>query len=194
LLKNSEKVILASNSKRRLALLKNLGLSNIERISHNINEDSFLDVRKIEKSAKIIAYQKALNVRNKLKNKCIESIIIAGDTIVYRAGLVFQKADSKEKVKHYLKLLSSKKHFVYGGICIISKTGNIFSRLSKTEVYFEKLNNSDFSEEILKEGIGKSGGYAIQGFASRFIKKIKGSYTNVVGISIPEVYKILKVI
>ena len=52
----------------------------------------------------------------------------------------------------------------------------------------------DWSDKLLEEGIGKAGGYAIQGVASKFIRKIKGSYTNVVGLSIPEVYKIFKII
>ena len=58
----------------------------------------------------------------------------------------------------------------------------------------EKLEPVDISNKLLEEGIGKAGGYAIQGMASKFIRKIKGSYTNVVGLSIPEVYKIFKII
>ena len=62
----------------------------------------------------------------------------------------------------------------------------------KTEVYFNKINDEEFSnDKLLNEGIGKSGGYAIQGMATRFIKKIKGSYTNVVGLSLSDVYNIL---
>ena len=72
--------------------------------------------------------------------------------------------------------------------------GKIFSKVSVTEVFFNKLEESDLSSELLEEGIGKAGGYAIQGIASRFIKKIKGSYTNVVGLSTPEVYKIFKLL
>ena len=56
------------------------------------------------------------------------------------------------------------------------------------------IGQEDYCDELLNEGIGKSGGYAIQGLSSRFVKKIKGSYTNVVGLSIPELYKILKIL
>jgi septum formation protein len=194
LLENLGKIILASSSSRRLNLLKKLGLKNIEIINHSIDEQSFIDIKNIQKSVKIIAYQKALDVKNKIKRNNKSFTVIAGDTIVYRAGTLFHKASSAEMVRKYLETLSSRKHFVYGGICIISHKGEVFRRLITTEVYFEKLNKSDLTQDILNEGIGKSGGYAIQGLSSKFIKKIKGSYTNVVGISIPEVYKILKVI
>lgn len=194
MLENLEKIILASSSSRRLNLLKKLGLKNIETINHSIDEQSFIDSENIQKSVKIIAYQKALDVKNKIERNNKAYTVIAGDTIVYRAGTLFHKANSAEMVRKYLETLSSRKHFVYGGICIISNKGEVFRRLITTEVYFEKLNKSDLTQDLLNEGIGKSGGYAIQGLSSKFIKKIKGSYTNVVGISIPEVYKILKVI
>ena len=54
----------------------------------------------------------------------------------------------------------------------------------KTEVFFNNIPNNEINNEMLvEEGIGKAGGYAIQGLASKFVKKIKGSYTNVVGLS-----------
>ena len=73
----------------------------------------------------------------------------------------------------------------------ISLKGEIFRRFIRTEVVFHKIGEKDITEEILKDGVGKAGGYAIQNLGSRFIKKIRGCYTNVVGISIPELYKIL---
>ena len=48
------------------------------------------------------------------------------------------------------------------------------------------------TNQVLEDGVGKAGGYALQNFGSRFVKKIRGCYTNVIGISIPELYKILK--
>ena len=132
---------------------------------------------------------KAISVKKNLKNK---QIVISGDTLVYRAGKIFHKTDSKSEVKNYLTLLSNRKHHVYGGICVISLNGKIFTKVVKTEVYFNKIEKKDLTKEVLEDGLGKAGGYAIQSYGARFIKKIRGCYTNIVGISIPELYKIFK--
>ncbi len=186
-------IILASSSPRRLELLKNLGLKKIKVIKPMVNEKNLLEKSFLKKSVRNIAIQKALNVRKRYKN-FKGSTIIAGDTLVFRAGKILHKAESKDIVKTYLNYLSARRHKVYGGICIISKEGKIFSKVVVTEILFEKLEQLDISDELLEEGIGKAGGYAIQGIASKFVRKIKGSYTNVVGLSIPEVYKIFKII
>ena len=66
-------------------------------------------------------------------------------------------------------------------------------KLVKTEVFFKHISNNEINNKMLiEEGIGKAGGYAIQGFASKFVKKIKGSYTNVVGLSLSDLYLMLK--
>ena len=187
-------IILASSSPRRLELLKNLGLKKIKVIKPIVNEKNFLEKSSLKKSVRNVAIQKALYVRKSCKDFKEDVTVIAGDTLVFRAGRILHKAESKDIVKTYLKYLSTRRHKVYGGICIISKEGKIFSKVVVTEIFFEKLEQIDMSEKLLEEGIGKAGGYAIQGIASKFIRKIKGSYTNVVGLSIPEVYKILKII
>ena len=186
-------IILASSSPRRLELLKNLGLKKIKVIKPIVYEKKLIEKSSLKKSVRNIAIQKALYVRKSYKD-LKDSTIIAGDTLVYRAGRVLHKAESKDEVKTYLNYLSTRRHKVYGGICIISKEGKIFSKVVVTEIFFEKLEQIDISEKLLEEGIGKAGGYAIQGMASKFIRKIKGSYTNVVGLSLPDVYKIFKII
>ena len=88
--------------------------------------------------------------------------------------------------------MSGKKHFVYSGICVIGPTGQVFKRFVQTEVYFDRIPNSEFSNKLLiNEGVGKAGGYAIQGLAGKFVRKIRGSYSNVVGLSLNHLYKIL---
>ena len=186
-------IILASSSPRRLELLKNLGLKKIKVIKPIVYEKKLIEKSSLKKSVRNIAIQKALYVRKSYKD-FKDSTIIAGDTLVFRTGRILHKAESKDIVKTYLNYLSARRHKVYGGICVISKEGKIFSKVVVTEIFFEKLEQVDISDKLLEEGIGKAGGYAIQGIASKFIRKIKGSYTNVVGLSIPEVYKIFKII
>ena len=62
----------------------------------------------------------------------------------------------------------------------------------KSEVYFDFISNKELSNPtLLNEGIGKAGGYAIQGIGAKFVKKIRGSYSNVVGLCLNNLYKIL---
>jgi septum formation protein len=189
-LKLPNQIILASESPRRRDLLMQLGIKKIQILKHNVDEINFEFKLPITKSVKKLAEMKALSITQNSKIK--KKVIISGDTLVYRAGKIFHKSNSKSEVKNYLKLLSDRKHFVYGAICVISKKNQIFSKVIKTEVYFNKITESDLTNDILEDGLGKAGGYAIQKYGARFVKKIRGCYTNIVGISIPELYKILK--
>tara|TARA_B100000900_G_C20511772_1_gene688340 strand:+ start:581 stop:1159 length:579 start_codon:yes stop_codon:yes gene_type:complete len=185
----SNKILLASESKNKKEILSLLGLKDVESSRHFIDEDTFKFEKPLSRSVIKLAELKAKSVRKTLKEK---RVVIAGDTIVFRGGKIFQKVNSLDDVKNYLLLLSGRKHLVYGGLCVISLKGEVFRRFIRTEVVFHKIEEKDITKEILNDGVGKAGGYAIQNLGSRFIKKIRGCYTNVVGISIPELYKILR--
>ncbi len=189
-MKKKQKIILASESQQRIKLLKKLDIANFECQKHLVDERKFDFKSSITKSILELVQMKAESVRNRLKN--CNNIIISGDTVVYRAGKIFHKTNSKDEIRQYLKLLSGRKHRVFGGLCVVFSNGKIIRRLVKTDVYFNNISQDEITDSILEDGIGKSGGYAIQNFGSRFVKKIRGCYTNVVGISIPELYKILK--
>ena len=185
----SRKIILASQSKRRIELIKLLGLKNIVCESHKVDEVNFKLKKPYSKSVLDLSELKARSIKI-TNNK--NSIVIAGDTMVTRAGKIFHKTNSLSEIKNYLQTLSGRKHFVYGGLCVLSNSGKAFRKFSKTEVYFNKILDDEITKQVLEDGVGKAGGYALQNFGSRFIKKIRGCYTNVIGISIPELYKILK--
>ena len=185
----NRKIILASRSKRRIELIKLLGLKNIVYESHKVDEESFKWKKPYSKSVLDLSELKARSVKT-TKNK--NSVVIAGDTMVIRAGKIFHKTNSTSEIKSYLQTLSGRKHFVYGGLCVLSTSGKAFRKFSKTEVYFNKILDGEITKQVLEDGVGKAGGYALQSLGSRFVKKIRGCYTNVIGISIPELYKILK--
>ena len=185
----NRKIILASQSKRRIELINLLGFKNIVCINHKVDEENFKWKKPYSKSVLDLSELKARSVKT-TKNK--NSVVIAGDTMVIRAGKIFHKTNSISQIKSYLQTLSGRKHFVYGGLCVLSKSGKAFRKFSKTEVYFNKILDNELTKQVLEDGVGKAGGYALQNFASRFVKKIRGCYTNVIGISIPELYKILK--
>ena len=81
----------------------------------------------------------------------------------------FQKLIQELKVKEYLSKLSGRRHFVYGGITVISSKKQISKKSVKTEVFFNNILNNEINNKMLvEEGVGKAGGYAIQGLASKF--------------------------
>ncbi len=185
----NRKIILASQSKRRIELMNLLGLKNIVCESHKIDEENFKWKKPYSKSVLDLSELKARSIK-KTNNE--NSVVVAGDTTVIRAGKIFHKTNSMSEIKSYLQTLSGRKHFVYGGLCVLSNSGKVFRKFSKTEVYFNKILDNEITKQVLEDGVGKAGGYALQNFGSRFVKKIRGCYTNVIGISIPELYKILK--
>ena len=184
------KIILASSSKQRQVLLRQLGINNFKVMSPIFDEDNYKVKLPITKKVVELSYLKANSI--KTNSKITNEIIISADTEVFRCGKVYSKCHSKDDVKNHLSQLSGRKHFVYGGICVIDCSGNIYKRLVKSEVYFDLLPKNELSNPfLLDEGIGKAGGYAIQGIAGKFIRKIKGSYSNVVGLCLNNLYKIL---
>ncbi len=183
------KIILVSSSSRRVALLKQIKIFPYKIISHKISEDICQELSP-SKRVKEISYQKALYIKNKIKSK---KYIIAADTMVVRGKKIFNKTDDTRLIKQYLKQLSGKKHTVFGGICIISPTGVLSKKVIKTDVFFRRLLENDFNnQELINDGRGKAGGYAIQSYGSMLVKKIRGSYFNIVGLSIYDVLLMLK--
>ncbi len=170
-------------------MLQQIGFKNFEIISPKFDEEKYSKDLPIKKKVLEFSYLKAQSV-NKLKKRN-NIIIISGDTEVFRCGKIYSKCFSKEQVKKNLLELSGKKHFVLGGICVIDK--HVIKRsFSTTEVYFDRIPKSELSNKFLiNEGIGKAGGYAIQGHAAKFVRKIRGSYTNVVGLCLNSLSKIL---
>ncbi len=188
---SSDKIFLASTSPRRIELLRQFGFKKIQIIDPQLDENKIKQNIPIQKLVVALSYFKAESALRKLKK--FNGFIISGDTEVYRCKKKFSKAISANQVKEYLSKLSGRKHFVYGGITIISSKGQVLKKFVKTEVFFNSISENELDDKnLLEEGVGKAGGYAIQGLASKFVKKIKGSYTNVVGLSLSDLYLMLK--
>ncbi len=174
-----------------MELLKQFGFEKVEMVDPQYDETKIKKNVPVNELVVELSFLKASSVLNKLKK--FNGFIISGDTEVFRCKEVFSKTHSRTKVKEYLSKLSGRRHFVYGGITVISSNGFISKKLVKTEVFFNNIPNNEINNKILvEEGVGKAGGYAIQGLASKFVKKIKGSYTNVVGLSLSDLYLMLK--
>ena len=136
-----------------------------------------------------MARNKAKIVSRRHKN----SYIIAADTVIFSGAKIHGKASNKEEAFKTIKQLSGKKHRVYGGLCIISPNKNIALRTIITQVSFRIINEEEIKDYLdSEEWKGKAGCYAIQGMASKFVKRINGNYDNVVGLSVIDADKMLK--
>lgn len=186
---NSHKdLILASASPRRVQLLEQLGIKPTEINPANIDETPLKGELPRDLALRL-AKEKAMAISQ--DNKDI--FIIAGDTVVACGRRILPKAETEKEARNCLSLLSGRRHHVYGGICVITDSGKIITRLCDTVVKFKRLTPQEIDEYIeFGEWQGKAGGYAIQGLAAGYISFTQGSYSNVVGLSLYDIMQILR--
>ncbi len=182
-----QKLILASKSPRRRYLLKQAGLS-FSVIPSSIDENS-VPFSNPENYVKMLAESKAKDISKKYP----ESWVIGADTIVLVDDTILGKPKTKNEARKMLRRLSGKSHFVFTGYCICRKSkADFFSETVTTEVLFKTLSPEEIEWYIdTGEPFDKAGAYAIQGLGTFLVKRIKGSYTNVVGLPVCEVIEFL---
>lgn len=180
-------LILASASPRRLQLLEQISLRPGSVMPADIDETPFKNELPAA-YAKRIALAKAEKIAATEK----EAYILAADTVVACGRRILPKAEDEATAAKCLDLLSGKRHRVLGGIAVLAPGGKSSVKLVTTTVKFKNLSARE-KQEYLATGDwdGKAGGYAIQGPAAAFIPFISGSYTNVVGLSLPETCQML---
>ena len=191
-------IILASGSPRRAKLLKSAGVK-FKVIKSNTNEKNLARRFKIlnfKTFVRILSFLKAVSVlKNKEKTKYFKGneIILGFDTIVVCNNKIIDKPKNKKDALKKLLLLSGKTHNVLTGFCIINlKTKKIIADHESTKVTMKKITKQDITNYIATgEPFDKAGAYAIQGKGSKFIKKIRGDYSNVVGLPLTRFTKIL---
>ena len=172
-------LVLASESPRRLALLAQAGI----RPDHVV--PAALDERVVRKEAPRqhalrLAEEKA---RAAQARHATPAFILAADTVVACGRRILPKAGNDDEVRACLALLSGRRHQVMTAVALLTPEGRLHARLALTRVSFRRLDAALIAHYIeSREGIGKAGGYAIQGRAEIFVKEISGSYSNVVGL------------
>jgi septum formation protein len=185
---NTQKLILASASPRRVELLKQIGITP-DQIEPADIEETALFKEKPKELALRLSGQKA----EKIAQIHTDAYILAADTVVARGQTILDKANTPEQALEYLTQLSGRRHRVYGGITLITPQKRVISRISETIVQFRQLSPKEIAHYIESgEWEGKAGGYGIQGLAGAYIKFISGSYSNVVGLSLCDTMNILK--
>lgn len=183
-------IILASSSPRRIELLQSCFI-NFECVNHSFNEKS-ISFKNPKILAEQIALGKALSVACK-KEYC-EKYVIGVDTIVVYKNKILGKPENKAEAQDFIKMLSGKQHRVISGIALINIDKDIrIVKNAVSKVIFNEISD-DFFKFFLDNNhwLGYAGGYAIQGIFSLVIKKIIGSYTNIVGLPMEVLYMMLK--
>ncbi len=180
------KIILGSQSPRRQYLLKELGIGFTVEVLNGIDE-SYPDNLFYDQIPVYLATHKAQHYTNLLDRK---TILITADTIVWLDNEVINKPKDRADAVVILKKLSGKKHEVLTGICIKTE-GKEESFCNKTDVYFRTLSDNEITYYIDNfRPYDKAGAYGIQewiGYAG--IEKIEGSYFNVMGLPVQELYQ-----
>ncbi len=181
------RLILASASPRRLELLAQIGLVPDEVVPADICEDP-IKGELPRQLAQRLAIDKAKHVAKDFE----DDFVLAADTVVACGRRSLGKAESEPEARSFLKMLSGRSHRVYGGLCLTGPGGHTVSRVIMTVVHFKQLNNDEINYYIdTGEWRGKAGAYGIQGLASVFVKRINGSYPNVVGLPLFETASLL---
>jgi septum formation protein len=119
-------------------------------------------------------------------------IVLAGDTTVALGRRILPPADDETIQRRLLELLSGRRHSCISAICAIDPAGRERLRVVETVVSFKRLSNAEIDAYLASgEGLGKAGGYAIQGRAEALIRFISGSHSGVVGLPLFETRALL---
>jgi septum formation protein len=186
----SAPLVLASESPRRLALLAQVGIRPDAVLPAAIDE-SVLKGELPRVHALRLAVEKARRVESEWSGK--PAFILAADTVVVVGRRILPKARDEAEVRACLKLLSGRRHQVITAVALIDPQGKLRTRIAMTRVSMLRLTEDEIGTYVeSREGVGKAGGYAIQGRAEALVKEISGSYSNVVGLPLALTAALLK--
>lgn len=181
------KIILASRSKPRRALLKQVGLKfSVAPSSARETHDASLGCRKVVIDN---AVRKAKDVARRYKS----GVVISADTVVFIGKKIVGKPKSLKDAFRTLKALSKKPQWVHTGIAVIDiDNGKIWTDHEKTKVYMSKLSDDEIWNYFKRVSpLDKAGSFDVQGFGSIFIDRIEGCFYNVVGLPLAKLARLL---
>lgn len=180
-------IILASGSKWRKRLLKKNG------IDARIHVSDFKEKTMHENPRFLALYNARGKARSVLKHYKT-GIIIGVDTIGVLGKSILLKPHNRTDASRMIKFIAGKKHKVISGLCVINASSKKYKEATvTTSVTFNKIRNDELKEYLdSNHWVGKAGAYAIQGRAKRFVSKIQGDVTNVIGLPIGKLMEILK--
>lgn len=177
------RLVLASASPRRLALLRQIGLVPDAVAPAEIDETPKPRERPLD-LARRLAEAKAAAASAGAE---ADAFVLAADTVVACGRRILPKANEPAEARACLSLLSGRRHRVLTGVHVAAPGGRRSTRLVTSTVTFKRLSADEIDWYLASdEWRGKAGGYAIQGRAAVFVRALQGSYSNVVGLPLSE--------
>ena len=181
-------LILASASPRRRELLNQAGIIPSAIAPVEVDETPFPGEKPRDYTRRLAA-QKATLAANKNRG----ALVLAADTAVAVGVRILGKPGDRAEAEKFLKLLSGRRHRVITSIALKPPSKKLVQKTVITSVSFKRLTAGEINWYLeCGEWRGKAGGYAIQGKAGAFVKRINGSYTNVVGLPLYETLALLR--
>jgi septum formation protein len=185
------RLILASASPRRAELLRGAGIE-VDVRPADVDE-SVQPGEGAEQYASRVALTKARAISQQVSDR----FVLGADTVVVVDDRILGKPTDSADARQMLRMLSGRTHVVITAVILIRGAGlpgeTVNAQLARTGVEFASLSNDEIEwYAATGEPMDKAGGYAIQGLASRFVTRIEGSYSNVVGLPVSLVYGMCK--
>jgi len=180
-------LVLASSSPRRRELLARIGAVPARIASPDIDETPL-------KGEAPRAYALRLAVaKARAVPRAEGEIVLAGDTTVALGRRILPPADDETIQRKLLGLISGRRHNCISALCVIDAEGHARTRQVETVVAFKRLTEAEIDAYVASgEGLGKAGGYAIQGRAEALIRFISGSHSGVMGLPLFEARALLR--
>ena len=190
-------IYLASTSPRRQELLRQIGAS-FELLVPDADEDaeSLEAVRRGESPTvyvQRVTLAKAQAARERLlRRKLVPAPILVADTTVALGGRILGKPLDDDDARRMLALLAGRGHRVLTALAVVRNT-RIESRVNVSRVWFARVSRIEIDRYVASgEPRGKAGAYAIQGAAARFVRRIEGSHSSIMGLPLYETAQLLR--
>jgi len=180
------RIVLASASPRRAELLRAAGIP-FDVLAPDVDESISVDEPPHDYVARL-ATAKARAIHDRAAGR----IVLAADTAVIVDAHILGKPEGEDDARRMLRLLSGRRHEVLTAVAVVHPAQGPDMRVEMTTVEFVRLTDAEIDWYVGSgEPMDKAGAYAVQGLASRFVARIEGSYSNVVGLPIALVYRLL---
>ncbi|WP_131193931.1 Maf-like protein [Lichenihabitans psoromatis] len=187
------KLVLASASPRRLALLQQIGIEPDVLLPTDIDETPHKGELPRVLAGRLAAEKlNAATATAQARADLEDCFIVAADTVVCVGRRILPKCEILDEADDCLRLLSGRAHRVYTGVSVMTPKGHVRHKLVETRVRFKRLSSQEIEAYLASgEWRGKAGGYAIQGLAEAFVVKLIGSQSSVVGLPLYETLGLL---
>ena len=181
------RLVLASASPRRLDLLRQAGIEPDLVVPADIDEAA-----RPKELPRQLAARLARAKAEAGQRRHRHAFSLAADTVVARGRLILPKPTDRTAARDCLLALSGRRHRVHTGLAVIAPDGRQAARVVTTIVTFKRLDAQEIQGYLASgQWQGKAGGYGVQGLADRFVVRLNGSYSNVVGLPLHETVGLL---